>query len=354
MRHSQTEPGASTSLQAIRLLSPAQEAGVVQTCPEPGQMSAELAHDARNLFSAMRLYYELLAAPGVLAPGFRHYADDLRMLSERGVRMVRVLAEELASSPIPSRATPFISSGYGIASEPSMVPVIRRHPFPGIEDLGDEISALEAPLRALAGPELRLEVECAPCEGSLALNAEDLLRILFNLVANTAEAMAALPAESRRAGFIRITAQRGAGASFLPCATARANETVVLSVRDNGPGIPAEHLGRIFDPGFTTRRATRPIGAPSEQSLDTRGANLNEEYSAPVGENSGLGLWIVRQLAEAAGGAVRAVSSPGLGTRFDIELPILAHRGAANRLEFTAKPETLRHRRNQRTGIKVG
>jgi len=257
----------------------------------PGAREAtELAHDARNLLSALSLYCELLASPGVLTPDFRHYAEDLRVVGEAGLRLVEALAG-------PAR---------GLGSNPRWP--LRRRPFPGIEDLGAEVLAMQTSLRALAGPAVELEVECAPCAGLLALNAEELLRILFNLVANSVEAMGAPGAASRRA-LLRITAQRGGGGSFL--SGGDGIDTVVLSVRDTGPGIAAKDLERIFDPGFSTR------------------AGCGE---AP----RGLGLAIVRQLVEGAGGAVRAVSSPGLGTRFDIDLPVLAERMAVQP-EFTVR-----------------
>jgi len=258
---------------------------------------SELAHDARNLFSALHLYCDLLASPGVLAPGFAHYAGDLRALGATGMRLVEALA---AAAGSPQDTTP----------------LIRRRPFPGIEDLGAELLTLEAPLRALAGPTVRLEVECVPCAGRLALNSEDLLRILFNLVANSVEAMRTGRA-SCPDGLLRITAQRGGAASFLPRSSSGCAETVVLSVRDNGPGIAAANLERIFDPGFTTRE--RP--APGE-ARPPRGPECGRDEESELRSSRGLGLAIVRQLVEAAGGTVRAVSSPGLGARFDFELPV--------------------------------
>ena len=164
-------------------------------------------------------------------------------------------------------------------------------------------------LAALAGPDVRMEIECIECPGEIGLNAEDVLRILFNLVANSVEAMhveadSAKIRGSRRRNTIRITVQGGGGSSFLGrrSGTLRDRKTVVLSVRDNGPGIPALALDDIFREGYSTR-SIRPADGPEGLR--------------------GVGLSIVRQLVESAGGAVRAVSSTGAGTRFDVELPIL-------------------------------
>jgi two-component system OmpR family sensor kinase len=71
-------------------------------------------------------------------------------------------------------------------------------------------------------------------------------------------------------------------------------DRAVLEIEDRGPGIPAEHLGRIFD------RFYRVEGGQAS--------------------GSGLGLAIARELAEHMGGEVRVVSEPGR-TVFTLGLP---------------------------------
>jgi signal transduction histidine kinase len=70
-----------------------------------------------------------------------------------------------------------------------------------------------------------------------------------------------------------------------------------LSVADNGPGIPADMLARIFEPLFTTRS----FGV-------------------------GLGLPTVQQIVEQHGGTIHVDSAPGRGTTFTIWLPRQADR----------------------------
>ena len=74
--------------------------------------------------------------------------------------------------------------------------------------------------------------------------------------------------------------------------------TVALSVRDGGPGIPAEALPRLFE-RFYRVPGSREGG-------------------------SGLGLAMVREIAEWHGGCVKVESEPGLGTTFTVELPAAA------------------------------
>jgi len=277
----------------------------------------ELVHDARNLVAALNLYCDLLAAPGVLAPGFGEFAGDLRLLAGIGATLVAALSEVGPSSRYP-HTSPSLAINRA---------ALRRRPLPEIEDLAAELIALVRPLRALAGPGVRLEIECAPCPGRLALSSEDLLRILFNLVANAVEAMAATPAELRRSPFVRITVQRGGATSFLERPTSSADSpdedgprSVVLSVRDNGPGIPARHLPHIFDAGFSTRSDDSPDACTQASDDPERG----------------LGLAIIRRLVTAAGGVVRAVSPTGLGARFDIELPVLCREADKSPCELDA------------------
>jgi signal transduction histidine kinase len=238
---------------------------------------AGLAHDARNMFAALKLYCDLLAEPGVLAPEHFHYADELKLVAQAGGRLV----ERLGSATTQSHPVT------GVFSTP-------------IDDLTREVARSGAMLAALAGARVHLEVECMPCPGRLQLSVEDLTRILVNLVRNACEAMP-------EGGRIRITVQQGNGANFLTCraATSGPQPTAVVAVQDNGPGIPAANLERIFEPGFST---------PANPQT-------GEAWTTP--SRRGFGLNVVRRLAESAGGVARVRSRPGYGTRIEIELPLV-------------------------------
>jgi len=76
------------------------------------------------------------------------------------------------------------------------------------------------------------------------------------------------------------------------------DRAVLVSVRDQGPGIPQENLERIFDRFFTYR--------PAEQQRQ---------------RHTGLGLSIVKAIVEGYGGAVTVTNDPGGGAVFDVTLP---------------------------------
>ncbi|MEX0922611.1 MAG: HAMP domain-containing sensor histidine kinase [Rhodovibrionaceae bacterium] len=80
----------------------------------------------------------------------------------------------------------------------------------------------------------------------------------------------------------------------------------VLSVRDRGPGVPAQHLERIFE---------RYVSLRAEAEAEYQGRDED-------GQHRGIGLWIVRRNLEAVGGGVRAENAPGGGLRVIVRLPL--------------------------------
>ncbi|MDM8007033.1 MAG: ATP-binding protein [Phycisphaerae bacterium] len=87
----------------------------------------------------------------------------------------------------------------------------------------------------------------------------------------------------------------------LEVATQVSGDRVVLSVQDNGVGMSNEVLEKIFVPFFTTK---------------------------DINEGTGLGLPVVHGIITSHGGTIRVQSAPGLGSRFDIEMPINADENA--------------------------
>lgn len=102
-----------------------------------------------------------------------------------------------------------------------------------------------------------------------------LQQVVLNILLNAAQAMQ---------GAGRIEAE----------ARLRGDGVVALSVRDTGPGIPAEHIARVFDPFFTTKQP---------------------------GEGTGLGLAISYEIAHELGGTIRASNHPQGGACFEVLVP---------------------------------
>ena len=105
--------------------------------------------------------------------------------------------------------------------------------------------------------------------------AGQLGQVWMNLMVNAAQAM-------KSKGDLWITAER-------------VDDSIIVKLRDNGPGIPEETVGKIFEPFFTTKA---------------------------VGEGTGLGLSIVHGIVERHGGDIRVESQIGVGTTFIVELPL--------------------------------
>jgi two-component system phosphate regulon sensor histidine kinase PhoR len=85
----------------------------------------------------------------------------------------------------------------------------------------------------------------------------------------------------------------------------RHDSEVYLEVFDRGVGIPAPHLKRVFDRFY---RYEQDNGAGQSQ------------------RGSGIGLSLVRHIAEAHGGSVMVTSTPGVETRFSIKIPLEGRR----------------------------
>jgi two-component system sensor histidine kinase SenX3 len=93
-------------------------------------------------------------------------------------------------------------------------------------------------------------------------------------------------------------------------AQVRGQQEVQIAVSDRGPGIDAEDLAHIFEPFYRGRYAT-------ERQI----------------HGNGLGLSLVKRIAEAYGGRVAVKSTPGAGATFTLHLPAAAAHAAVQPLE---------------------
>lgn len=140
--------------------------------------------------------------------------------------------------------------------------------------------ALSCLCRDLEKDNITLSVD-VPEGLTASAHAASLQQVVFNLVLNARQAMLGT------AGRLDIRGHRGD------------NGLVVLDITDNGCGIRPEHLPRIFEPFFSTKR--------HETRTDRSGV--------------GLGLHICKRLMTEQEGDICVRSRPGEGTTFTLTLP---------------------------------
>lgn len=237
-----------------------------------------LTHDLRNVMASLELCAEVIGQPGVLTPGNEYLAGEVRSVANAAMGLMRQVEQARGGRSAMTAAWNARNEGTGT-------------------EVAQVLTSLDRMLRRTAGPAVRLEVESAPCWGRMAISANDLGRVLMNLVRNASEAMP-------NGGRIRVTAQMAGGQSFAVSGQPmQAASAVLICVQDNGPGVPLDLGEQIFEPGFTTKRA------------------VDEAADELIGSGHGLGLAVARELVEMAGGSLKLASS-ARGARFEMELPL--------------------------------
>lgn len=173
-----------------------------------------LAHDAGNLLGGLALYADLLRAPGVLRPEHRHYADELRLLANRGTLLLARWQEACGGTPVPRSAATF---AFGPA------------------DAAASLRSLRPLLERIAGPTTAITLDCPSALPAFPLPVESLERVVLNLVRNAAAALTAQGRGYRRRGHIRI-------------ALASTPAAASLTVEDDGPGLDLGLAARFLQP----------------------------------------------------------------------------------------------------------
>jgi PAS domain S-box-containing protein len=129
-------------------------------------------------------------------------------------------------------------------------------------------------LRVTLPPHIQLHLEVHPQVPEVLADTTQMEQVLLNLCTNAIQAIGARP------GDIWVT---------LSCHQRRGHPQVLLSVRDNGPGMDPTTRDRVFEPFFTTK---------------------------PVGQGTGLGLSVVHGIMQAHQGSVQVSSHIGKGSQF--------------------------------------
>ncbi|MFG1375010.1 ATP-binding protein [Xanthobacter oligotrophicus] len=226
-----------------------------------GELTGSIAHEINQPLAAIlsnAAAAELMLESGAARPGeLKDILADIRRDDLRASEVIRRLRALLAKHEV------------------------ERQSFDLNDILGDVIALLNAEARrrriALSA---RLVVETITVAGDRI----QLQQVLINLVMNAMDALADTPEEQRNVVLSLEGSATGA----------------TIRVRDRGHGITAEHLPKLFESFFTTKR-----------------------------KGIGLGLSIARTLVEAHGGTIAAESVPGEGAIFTIWLPRVASGGRA-------------------------
>jgi two-component system NtrC family sensor kinase len=223
---------------------------------------------------------ERLASLGTMLAGIAHELNNplsnvstsAELLAEQDGELEpedrRELIRQIVSET--DRATEIIRTVLDYSREPRL----ERRPTNLLSTLLDSVLLVRGELPT----HLSVDLDVAPDLHVLAHKTK-LQQAFINLLKNAIDAMR----EAGREGTIAVSARHGAGEA-----------QVELVFRDRGAGIPAHVIDRVFDPFFSTK---------------------------DVGHGTGLGLYLVHQIVEQAGGTIRLESTAGEGTTVTIRLP---------------------------------
>jgi signal transduction histidine kinase len=219
-----------------------------------GQLAAGVAHEIGNPLAAILGYVDILRAD-LAGKGDMQLADRLDALDRVKAETQRIhrIIRELLEFSRPSHEDP-------VATDPLRV-----------------VQSAQA-LLAPQGRFREVHVVTVPASGlwpQVMVAQSRLVQVFVNLMMNAADAMA------------------GKGTIVVSCQEEKGK--VILTVADEGPGIPKENRRKVFDPFFTTK---------------------------PVGQGTGLGLPVSRSIVESFAGTLElAPGAAGEGAQFVITLP---------------------------------
>lgn len=247
-----TEPGQILLLTDVTEMRQLQDRlNHQQRLASMGEMAASLAHQIRTPLASALLYASNLKR--------QQLEDDKRIrFSEKIFERLRYL-ESLITDML------LFARGEKIDEEPVLV----------TELLIDIESQLEAKLSAA---QISLSMSNSCQQALVSGNPKMLSSAILNLCDNAIQAMGA---SNKHQGQISIDAKCDA-------------QDILLSIKDNGPGIEPGKQSEIFNPFFTTRS-----------------------------EGTGLGLAVVKAIINAHKGHIELYSQPGEGSTFTIYLPRL-------------------------------
>jgi len=222
-----------------------------------GEMAAAIAHEVKNPLAGIEVMAGLLKRQLPESPDAQNILADII----KDAKMANVIVQEVLAFVRPLR----------LQVEDIAVPDVIR----------DAVTMAESHSALKRDVNVRVDMPEAlrPIQG----DPHQLRQIFTNLLTNAFEAM-------NGSGTVEIAATAIDGEDDADHAS---GPTILITICDNGPGIPPEVMERIFSPFFTTK---------------------------PQG--SGLGLAIVRKIVDAHDGRIDVGERPGGGTIFRVTLPV--------------------------------
>ncbi len=253
----------------------------------------ELKSAERRLVDADRL-----GAVGLLAGGLAHDFNNLLTVVLSGAGWLLEDADADGDEDRREIAETMLSAGERGATLTRQLLTLARPPRESneVQCLNRAVEEMESLVRQLVGRDVVLTVTRCPGTLPVPLGRAFLEQVLVNLAVNGRDAMPG-------GGALSVTTEREGGSA-------------VLRVRDTGTGMTKEVQARIFEPFFTTKGE---------------------------GRGTGLGLAVVRDAMQRAGGLVAVESLPGAGTTFLLTLPLAAQEEAEATPPGSQRTETPRH-----------
>jgi two-component system phosphate regulon sensor histidine kinase PhoR len=219
---------------------------------------SNVSHELKTPLSIIHMFGEMLHTGRTKSP--EQARDYAGVITRESTRLARLIDNVLDFSRI-ERGADF----YEFTDDGDLAGVVER----GIDIYRHRLERVE----------MQLELEVEPDLPPLRIDENAMTLALLNLVDNAIK--------------------YAPSGKHLRVALARSDGGVALSVADAGPGIPAEEHRRIFERFYRS------------QSVRLKSAR-----------GSGIGLALVKHIAEAHGGNVSVDSSPGDGTTFTIWIPM--------------------------------
>jgi signal transduction histidine kinase/ligand-binding sensor domain-containing protein len=226
-----------------------------------GKLAGGVAHDFNNLLVAILGHCELLTLEKEVDAGTRDHIDEIRKAGERAETLTRQL---LAFSR-------------------------KQMLRPRTLDLNAALADLLDLVQRLIGENIEISTDLADTPVLAHADQQQVEQVVLNLVTNARDAMpggGSLAIATALTDLSRSAIDEG---EEIP-----AGRYAAISVSDTGSGMDRETLGRIFEPFFTTK---------------------------DVGKGTGLGLSTAYGIVRQSGGVLRARSTPGRGSVFEVLLP---------------------------------